>query len=509
MIALKVEYLTGVCMATKHDDPSRSVPEWPPHPDRLYSALVAAAATLPDAEEGCLPERAVQALNWLAAQNWAGGRVVAPELHAPEARRRLAPEVHMPSNPDPDEIPKSLEPGPRTKDPEKRRKELKRDMRNLLPVHRRKVALPIPAVIPDEPVGYFVWREAEPKDHIETLRQICERVTYLGRSRSLVRVSIVDNPPPSTHVPDPFGQVQLRVPGPERLEQLNESYKLRGGKPDPCPPQRYRRTRDDWGHEEQAYSIFDRMYVFRPQAGDPILPVESTQKVTQTLRKALIACIVDEQRRRGLEQAVPDIVHGHGKYPHCAYVALPFVSPWQRHADGSIKGLAVLVPRDVEDKDLMSLAAGLLRLQENGLRIPGVGTWRLVEVPEDDPPLRSLAVHTWRRPSRLWTTATPMVFGHFPKSNNGGAVKVILDSLGLVGIAPNLAAEVAVSSYSPLHGAPPNWQFRTHDNKINNSEPPRLFHHVTLRFDCPVAGPIVLGSMRYFGLGLMWPMEDS
>jgi CRISPR-associated protein Csb2 len=428
MIALKVEYLTGVCMATKHDDPSRSTPEWPPHPDRLYSALVAAAATLPDASEGRLPERAVQALTWLAAQNWADGKVVAPELYAPEARRRLAPEVHMPSNPDPDEIPKSLEPSARTKNPEKRRKELARDMRNLLPVHRRKAALPIPAVIPDEPAVYFVWRDAEPNGHIETLRQICERVTYLGRSRSLICISIVDNPPPSTHVPDPFGQVELRVPGPERLKQLNDSYERRGGKPEPCPPQRYRRTCDDWSHKETTRSVFERMYVFRPQPGDPDLPVESMQKVTQAMRRALISCIEEAQRLRGLDPSIPDIVHGHGKHPHCAYVALPFVHPWQRHADGSIKGLAVLVPRDVEEKDLMSLAAGLMRLQANGLRIPGVGTWRLVEVSEDDPPLRSLAAHTWRHPSRLWATATPMVFGHFPKPNNGGFVKVIIDN---------------------------------------------------------------------------------
>lgn len=506
MIALKIEYLTGVCMATKHDDPSRSVPEWPPHPDRLYSALVAAAATLQDAGDGRLPERAVQALNWLAAQNWADGRVVAPELHAPEAYRRLAPEVHMPSNPDPDEIPKSLEPSSRTKAPEKRRKELARDMRNLLPVHRRKAALPIPAVIPDEPVVYFIWRDAEPKGHIETLRQICERVTYLGRSRSLVRVSIIDNnPPPSTHVPDPLGQVALRVPGPERLEQLNASYKRRGGKPEPCPPQRYRRTYDDWGDQEPARSIFDRMYVFSPRAEDPTLPAESTQKVTQAMRRALIACIEEVQRLHGLKPSVPDIVHGHGKHPHCAYVALPFVNPWQRYADGSIKGLAVLVPRDVEEKELMSLAAGLVRLQENGLRIPGIGTWRLVEVQEDDPPLKSLAAHTWRHPSRLWATVTPMVFGHFPKPNNGGAVKVILESLRMIGIEPDLAAEVAVGRYSPLHGAPPSWQFKGYSN---NNEPSRLFRHVMLRFDRPVAGPIVLGSMRYFGLGLMWPMED-
>ncbi len=51
MLALRVEYLTGVCMATQYDDPGRSTAEWPPHPDRLYSALVAAAAEPKDADD--------------------------------------------------------------------------------------------------------------------------------------------------------------------------------------------------------------------------------------------------------------------------------------------------------------------------------------------------------------------------------------------------------------------------------------------------------------------------
>jgi CRISPR-associated protein Csb2 len=78
----------------------------------------------------------------------------------------------------------------------------------------------------------------------------------------------------------------------------------------------------------------------------------------------------------------------------------------------------------------------------------------------------------------------------------------------MVGIEPDLAVEMAVGQHSPLHGAPPSWQFKTYGNKRNHNGPPRLLRHVTLRFDRPVAGPIVLGSMRYFGLGLMWPMED-
>jgi CRISPR-associated protein Csb2 len=496
MLALKIEYLTGVCVATKHDDPTRFAPEWPPHPDRLYSALVAAAATLPDATGDDLPERAVQALRWLAQESWANGQVIAPELHAPEGRRRLAPEVHMPSNPHEDEVFSKQADKPK----------IPATLKTLLPVHRKKAALCIPAVVPDQPAVYFVWRDARANGHIETLRLICERVTYLGRSRSLVRISIVDDPPASTHVPDPLGQVEFRVPGPERLEQLRESYNRKGGKPDPCPIQRYRPTH--YQHRQKIIpSTFERMYILKPQTGDPTLPATSTEKVTRTLRKALIACIEESQRLRGLTPHVPDIVHGHGRHPHCAYIALPFVNPWQRHADGSIKGLAVLVPRDPKETDLLSLALGLMQLQENGLGIPGIGTWHLTEVPEDDPPIRVLDSRVWRRSSRLWATVTPMVFGHFPKAKNGGAVRVVLESLNKIGIDPDLAIEIGIGEHSLLHGAPRSRDFKSHENHTT-SEAPRLIRHVSLRFERPVSGPIVLGSKRYFGLGLMWPLED-
>jgi CRISPR-associated protein Csb2 len=499
MLTLKVEYLTGVCMATAHDDPSRSRAEWPPHPDRLYSALVAAAASLPDASGDCLPCRAKEALTWLAAQCWCEAGL-APELHAPDAHRRLAPDVHMPSNPHPDEIPQKLNPS--SADNIKK-------LRDVLPVHRKKTALPIPAVLPDEPAVYFIWRNAESNGHLETLRDICDRVTYLGRSRSLVRVSIVEDVPVATHAPDPLGQIQLRVPGKNRLEQLEDFYKRKGGKPDPSSTRRYRRLRDQAQSSETIASIFDRVYVFWPRQGDPDLPATTTLKITRTLRKALIACIETAQKTSGLAPHVPEIVHGHGEHPHCAYIALPFVHRWQRHCDGAVKGLALLVPRGAKREDLQTIALGLEKLQENGLGIPGVGTWHLNEVPRDDPPLRSLAAATWRGPSRLWATATPMVFGHFPKHAKGGEAKVVLDSLAMAGISPENVVEIAVGRHSPLYGASPSWYFKpNHPGATAEHEAPRFIRHVTLRFDRPVAGPLLLGAKRYFGLGLMLPLED-
>jgi CRISPR-associated protein Csb2 len=497
MLAIKVEYLTGVCMATRHNDPTRSKPEWPPHPDRLFSALVAAAAE-PSATSLEIPSSFACALKWLCKQG-------APQLAAPEAHRRWAPDVHMPTNPHEDEVwqkPKRGKQGALQKS---------FDLTTLLPVRRGRKPLPIPGVIPEDPFVYFVWPDTKPEQHaqeLEALRTICRRVTYLGRSRSLVRAAVADEVPTPTHVPDQLGQVQLRVPGPGRLSYLTQKYERDGGKPEPCPPQRYRKANGRARAEGILETVFERFWVFRPQAGDPSLPAISTLKVTQAFRNGLIACIEESQREEGTEPNVPDVVHGHGRHPHCAYVALPFVHPRQRYADGTIKGLAVLVPKSADEDGLLSLAAGLARLAHNGLGIPGVGTWHLTEIEADDPPNATLDPRTWTVAARVWTTATPIVFGHFPKPNKGGEPKVILESLRMIGVEPDRVVEIAVDRHSPLYGASASWCFKARQRLGATTEAPSWIRHVTLRFDQPVRGPIVLGSMRYFGLGLMRPLGE-
>jgi CRISPR-associated protein Csb2 len=59
MFTLEVDYLMGRVLASRHDD--RRQVEWPPHPTRLFSALVAAY------EECDLGEEAAMALEWLEA----------------------------------------------------------------------------------------------------------------------------------------------------------------------------------------------------------------------------------------------------------------------------------------------------------------------------------------------------------------------------------------------------------------------------------------------------------
>ncbi len=497
MLAIRIEFLTGVYMATRYNDPTRSLPEWPPHPDRLFSALVAAAGEPAEDDLARIPDREASALRWLLDPQ--RGPV---HLAVSESRNRSTTDVYMPSNPHEDEV------WQKQKTSKPRAVQASFELKTLLPVYRGKKPLPIPAVIPDEPIAYFMWPDADPGEHAEVLQGICSKVTYLGRSRSLVRLSIVDDPPPPTHVPDPLGTVPLRVPGAGRLSYLVDKYKRDGGKPEPCPTQPYRRLHDDGLPHERGANLFDRFWIFRPRSGDPMLPATAAVKVTRTLRAALIACIEDDQRTKGFSPNIPDIVHGHGRHPHCAYLALPFVHPWQRHADGTIKGVGVLLPRGISDDALMTAAAGLTLLQHNGLTIPGIGTWRIKEVPADDPPSGTLDLHTWTRPSRLWASATPVVFGHFPKPKKGGEAKVILDSLEMIGIDPGHVLELAIDRHSLLHGSPPSWYFKAARNANGCDQESLWIRHVTIRFDQPVRGPIVLGRTRYFGLGLMRPLED-
>ncbi len=117
----------------------------------------------------------------------------------------------------------------------------------------------------------------------------------------------------------------------------------------------------------------------------------------------------------------------------------------------------------------------------------------------------TLDSHTWTKASRTWTTATPIVFGHFPKPGKGGEAKVVLDALRLVGVDPSGVVEVAVSQHSLLHGVPPAWSFKADGGEGKPEGLPRLVRYVTIQFEAPVRGPLVLGALRYFGLGLMRP----
>src|SRR4051812_1466395 len=168
MLALEVSYLTGRAVATDRGDYQAA--EWPPHPGRLFMALVAAHA-----ERGLDDAADRAALLWLEA-------LPPPALSASSATRRDVRTYYVPAN-----DPKGI---------------------RVLPEHRIRGERTFPSVTPDHPVVTFAWPSADPGEvarHGPSLARLAALVSYLGHSSSLVAVGLTDEPPAPTLVPSDRG----------------------------------------------------------------------------------------------------------------------------------------------------------------------------------------------------------------------------------------------------------------------------------------------------------------
>src|SRR5437588_12956028 len=86
MFALRVTYLTGRVHSAVFDDGDvKAEPEWPPHPSRLFSALVAAWG------DGGSEKELQPALEWLESQG-------SPTIYAPDCTRRKLVQAFVPVN---------------------------------------------------------------------------------------------------------------------------------------------------------------------------------------------------------------------------------------------------------------------------------------------------------------------------------------------------------------------------------------------------------------------------
>src|SRR5690242_16430773 len=116
MLAIEVEFLLGRYAACDYRD--RDQPEWPPHPSRLFSALVATSY------EMGLGESARAALLWMESLS-------PPQLCADEEPFAQAPvTVFVPVN-----------------DPAK----------DKLPTRSERQPRSFPSVVPSKPAVWFIW----------------------------------------------------------------------------------------------------------------------------------------------------------------------------------------------------------------------------------------------------------------------------------------------------------------------------------------------------------------
>ena len=217
MFALTVELLTGRYVATAYNDRDRV--EWPPHPARLFSALVATWGDGDPLDDASRRER--DALEWLEQLpapdlladplEAAGIRKVVPTFVPVNDVYQVADVDRMKLDQAEAAVDSITDAKARTKaqrDVEKLRAKHAADTAkaiavpakfgkesgvglNVLPDHRPKQPRTFPCATPATPRFAFVWTDVEaPPAITATLMTLCARLTRIGHSSSLVHVEI-------------------------------------------------------------------------------------------------------------------------------------------------------------------------------------------------------------------------------------------------------------------------------------------------------------------------------
>jgi len=454
MFAFTVHYLSGRAYASDYRERER--PEWPPHPARFFSAMVAALY------ESQLGTEARDALLWLETLG-------PPQINADEAWARNHVTTYVPTNEEAQDSVPSL--------------------RNL-----KKQGRSFPSATLKAPLAHFIWSLKDEKHREEfsryeaALRDIASRVTYLGSSASLVSVSLTTSPPEATLLPDEKGEVALRTVSAGRLEELETSYRL-GQRPSNGNFQFYRPALPPQSEEVIPESMFKDFITFRLHS---ILPIKAAVLLTKTVRSEVA-------RLMGVQAET--LIEGRGHHPHCAFVALPDVG--FKYSDGHLLGFAVLIPKGLKDEERRAVFRALAKLDL--LRLGDVGEFQ-VEWIEGDTSTRGLQERTWRRPGKVWESVTPVLFDRYPKAGKIGhsAEDIIAESCVHVGLPS--PENVYVKKFSSLSGVPP-----AHPNSfpLTGDRMNRYAAHVRIEFANEVRGPVVMGAGRYDGFGLMRQVEPE
>ena len=465
-VVVQVELMTGRYEAAGAGD--RDMAEWPPHPARVFCALVA----------GARGDEDHRALRWLEA-------FPPPVVQAAGEAIAEARSGYVVTN------------------------VVTKGGGSQFHLGRGNALRSRRSAVPSSSAVRMVWPDADPEPTVlAALDGMARRVPYLGRSSGLAALVCragsreLLTPPAGLVSFEPMGAGEggqpLRVPYPGYLDNLVEQH--RTGRP-PWEASRvaaYRRAGQSPtppGSERPLPSVYTDTVFLRFTGVRP--EGRLALAFTGALRRAVMALTPDP---------LPDALHGHGAEgrPHVAFLALPNVG--HPHADGRLLGMAVAIP-DLPGTELRTLVRAVLggaRQGEQGqrtleLNVPRVGSVDLVYEPGLVRPWGARP-ERWRRGSDRWVSVTPVVLDHYPR--RGDLAAEIVRSCRTVGLPEPVTVKL---SPSPLIAG----GVRLRPSDLPEHLHGRLFSHLELRFSCRVAGPVLLGAGRYLGVGLMAPVEAA
>lgn len=523
MLAFGIRYLNGFAAAAEPDDLERA--EWPPHPGRVFMAL-ASAHFQNGADAG---ERA--ALLWLEGSD-RGGEISAPAMVAPDATQRAIVKHYVPVN---DKA------GP------------SKALLHSLPLTRDRQDRVFARAWLEAETVYLVWPDLEPPDdHRRALARLCDKVTRIGHSSSLVQMWPADEAEigaPNWVPDDDRGTVRLRIAGPGTLDYLereynaveNDDYAALAVTAETAADKKAKqaarkRLKEQYGNRPppqlrprlslyQGYARPDELTeriaapgtIFSPHCIP--LKLEREQGPYRELDLAGTLAVVTRWRAAilsycdGEPEAVRSLLSGHDptgvplKDPHIAFLPLPFVG--HEHADGHLLGMGLVLPAAISREERR--AALRVIGQVRRLKLGRLGTWKVLPATESRPSW-NLRPETWTahpEGATQWSTITPVAFDRHPKAREKAAYQreladMIAEGCERIGLpAPRDVIVVPVSAHL---GTPPAHAFSKLQRK-DGSE--RRHSHAILIFDEPVCGPVLIGAGRFRGYGVFRPLNEA
>lgn len=529
---VEVNFLTGRYVATYHN--KRDKEEWPPHPARLFSALVATWA------DGDCDAAERDALEWLETQE-------PPSISRSNATPRTPVSYFVPVN-DTSVVGKTwyARKGNRVKALLDRLQEenggriqtkLERERvvdsqvsragntnpdtaRGMLPTGRVKQERHFPSVTLDAPRVTYIWECSMPADIARAFDKLLARVTRLGHSSTLVSCRVVTATPEASLVPSDVGE-SVRTVGRGQLAELQRQFERhRGIKPRGLPyTQTHYRDSSETHQLETLHepNTVGDWVVFEFEPRSRFFPATRGVDIAQAMRASVL---------HYAEDPIPEELSGHRSRgapttsPHVAFLPLPNVG--FPHADGRILGIAVSVPRvlSAECRHALFRAISIwesAQPQRLKLTMGSIGEIHMSRIsgPSD---LVSLRPSIWGRQSSTWISATPIALPRHPGRLVGGsqakqarawaqAETSLRAACSHVGLPDPLDVELSLNPY--LVGARGSAKYPPFSQNGRDGKPVRRqLLHASLTFGEKVSGPVLIGAGRFFGLGLMRPIQD-
>lgn len=537
MLAIEIELLADRYVATDYTDRGRA--EWPPHPARLFSALVAewvAAGSDPE-------ERAT--LEWLEA-------LEAPHIACSDADERAPVTHYVPDNDvtvlrdarasyerilaaqrAASEAANDRTVATATQRLSRAKEKARADSRSLsavtvrtgnvdaaialLPDTRSRQARTYPTRIPADSKVYLIWPDAQPTAHIARLDRLLARVARVGHSSSMVSCRVVDDAPSPSYVPG-GDSLALRTPARGLLAALEREFERHAGSEPRTLPARITPygAAAETRQPSQPHLGGDWYVLAMPRDRRPA--ATRAVELSRAVRDALLS---------HADEPVPEVLSGHRPgpvgptgpttQPHVAVVPLPFVG--RQYADGAVLGMAVILPTGIAGQERRAVLRALGRWRDDDqlvLRLGRGGIIVLHLADQADARLPFMLTRwAWCRPATRYASATPVALDRFPGDLRASeprrrqeaertAIQSIRQSCTNAGLSELESVEISLDT--PLLGTRHLRSFPTYRTPSGTT---KMIVHVRLSFVQPVAGPVLIGAGRYFGYGLCWPLSDG